>query len=250
MLAEQTHEKLVEMKLRGMAAGFRQFLDEPNPNQLSFEERLGLLVDREWDDKQRRRLTRRLQMAKLREPACIEDVNYQHPRNLDRAVIQRLATCQWIARHENVVITGPTGLGKSWLACALANNACRQAHTSLYRRVPRLLHEMQIARADGTYVKELARLAKVDLLILDDWGLSVLKETERRDVLEIIEDRDGRKSTLITSQLAIKAWHDTIGDPTIADAIMDRLVHKAHRIELKGPSMRKKKTPSDAKAKK
>ena len=250
MLAEQTHEKLVEMKLRGMAAGFRHFLDEANPNQLSFEERLGILVDREWDERQRRRLTRRLQMAKLREAACLEDINYQHPRNLDRTVIQRLSTCQWITRHENVVITGPTGLGKSWIACALANNACRQGHTSLYRRVPRLLHEMQLARADGTYVKELARIAKVDLLIMDDWGLSTLKEPERRDILEIIEDRDGRKSTLVTSQLAVKAWHDTIGDPTIADAIMDRLVHKAHRIELNGPSMRKKNKPSDSKTKK
>lgn len=248
MLAEQTYEKLVRMKLRGMAEGFRQFLDEPNPDKLTFEERLGLFVDREWDERERRRLTRRLQMAKLREPACLEDVNYEHPRNLDRAMIQRLATCQWIERHENVTITGPTGLGKSWIACALANHACRQGHTSLYRRVPRLLHEMQIARADGTYVKELARIARIDLLILDDWGLSVLEESERRDVLEIIEDRDGRKSTLVTSQLAVKAWHDTIGDPTIADAIMDRLVHKAHRIELRGRSMRKDKSPPDSKA--
>jgi DNA replication protein DnaC len=248
MLAEQTHEKLVGMKLRGMAEGLRQFLDEPNPDKLTFEERLGLLVDREWDERERRRLTRRLQMAKLREAACLEDVNYEHPRNLDRAMIQRLATCQWIERHENVTITGPTGLGKSWIACALANHACRQGSTSLYRRVPRLLHEMQIARADGTYVKELARIAKVDLLILDDWGLSVLEESERRDILEIIEDRDGRKSTLVTSQLAVKAWHDTIGDLTIADAIMDRLVHRAHRIELRGRSMRKEKKPSDSKA--
>ncbi|MEW6748009.1 MAG: IS21-like element helper ATPase IstB [Planctomycetota bacterium] len=246
MLAQQTYDKLVFMKLHDMARAFRDFLDQGTPTQLSFEERLGMLVDREWDERQNRRLTRRLQTAKLRESACVEDIDYRHARHLDRSVMERLATCQWIRNRENVVITGATGVGKTWLSCALAHKACREGFTVLYARLPRLLHHLHVARADGSYVRELTRLARADLLVLDDWGLSPLADTERRDLLEVADDRDGRRSTIVASQLPVAKWHDTVGDPTLADAIMDRLVAKAHRIELAGPTLRPdRKPPAD-----
>lgn len=240
MLNEQTHQKLVALKLFGMAATFQEHLDKIDDASLSFEERLGLMVDREWNEREQRRLTRRLQRARLREQACVEDIDYRHPRNLDRSVIQRLATCQWIDRHENLILCGPTGVGKTWIGCALANKACREGYSALYVRVPRFLHGLHIARADGSFEKELARLLKADLLLLDDWGLTSLADQERRDLLEILEDRHNRRSTLVTSQLPVDKWHAHIGEPTIADSILDRLVHNAHRIVMKGPSMRKK----------
>jgi DNA replication protein DnaC len=241
MLSEETYQKLMSMKLHGMAAAFDEYLKERRHNKLTFDERFGLMVDREWTERQERRLKRRLSGAKLREPACIEDVNYRHPRNLDRSVMQRLSTCRWITEHENVAITGVTGLGKTWLACALAHKACREGFTAIYARVPRLLHALQIARGDGSYIKELARLAKTQVLVLDDLGISPIGDIERRDLLEVLEDRHGVRSTIVTSQIPVKKWHDTIGDPTIADAFLDRLLHRAHRIELKpGPSMRPK----------
>jgi len=240
MLNEQTHQKLIDMKLHGIAASFQQYLDEHGKDKLSFDERFGMMVDREFDERQERRLRRRLGIAKLRQQACIEDIDYRHPRNLDRSVIQRLSTCRWIKNHDNVIITGATGLGKTWIACALANKACREGWTAKYTRVPRLLHDLHIARADGSYSKELSRLSKTDVLILDDWGLAPPSDSERRDILEILEDRSGRRSTIVTSQLPVKEWHDNIGDPTIADSILDRLVHNAHRIKLRGKrSMRK-----------
>lgn len=238
MLNEQTHQKLNAMKLLGMAAAFDERLKERGNDKLSFEERFGLMVEREWTERQQRRLKLRLGSAKLREAACVEDINYRHPRNLDRSVIQRLSTCRWVTDHENVVISGATGLGKTWLGCALANKACREGYSALYARLPRLFHALQIARADGSYIKELARLAKADVLVLDDLGLSPIGEIERRDLLEVLEDRHGVRSTVVTSQIPVKKWHETIGDPTIADAFIDRLLHRAHRIELKGPSMR------------
>ncbi len=241
MLSEETYQKLVSMRMHGLAAGFDEYLKERRHDKLTFEERFGLMVDREWTERQQRQLNRRLSGAKLREPACVEDINYRHPRNLDRSVMQRLSTCHWIAEHENVVLTGTTGLGKTWLACALAQKACREGFTSIYVRVPRLLHALQIARADGSYIKELARLAKAQVLILDDLGISPIGDSERRDLLEVIEDRHGVRSTIVTSQIPVKKWHDAIGDPTIADAFLDRLLHRAHRIELKpGPSLRPK----------
>jgi DNA replication protein DnaC len=244
MLDEQTYEKLVALKLRGMADAFHAYLQERGSDKLSFSERFGLMVDREFSDRQQRRVTRRLSAAKLREEACIEDIDYRQPRGIDRSVIQRLATCKWIEAHDNVLITGTTGLGKTWIACALVNKACREGWSAKYLRVPRLLHDLNIARADGTYMRELSKLAKIDVVILDDWGLTQPDDGERRDLLEIVEDRFGRRSTIVTSQLPVKKWHDFIGDPTIADSILDRLVHNAHRISLKGQrSMRN--TPSD-----
>jgi len=234
MLNEQTHQKLIEMKMHGMAADFEQYLDSAGKDKLSFEERFGMMVDREFSERQERKLKQRLGKAKFREKACIEDINYRHPRNLDRSVIQRLTTCRWIKNHDNVLITGATGLGKTWLACALANKACREGFTARYHRVPRMLQGLHLARADGSYSKELDRMAKTDVLILDDWGLSQPSDSERRDILEIIEDRSGRRSTIVTSQLPVNKWHDYIGDPTLADSILDRLVHNSHRIALRG----------------
>lgn len=246
MLNEETHDKLTAMKLYGLAAAFQGYLEQARgADELSFDERFGILVDREWTDRQDRRLTNRLKGARLRESACLEDVNYRHPRGLDRSVMQRLTTCQWVKNHDAVLITGATGLGKTWLACALAHQACREGYTALYVRVPRLLHSLTLARADGSYVRELARMARTDLLILDDWGLAPMGDQERHDMLEIIEDRNGLKATIVTSQVPVANWHDTIGDPTIADAILDRLVNRAHRIELKGPSLRKKRGGND-----
>ena len=246
MLNEETHNKLTSMKLYGLAAAFQGYLEQARgADELSFDERFGIFVDREWTDRQDRRLTNRLKGAKLREPACLEDVDYRHPRGLDRSVMQRLTTCQWVKNHEAVLLTGATGLGKTWLACALAHQACREGYTALYVRVPRLLHNLTLARADGSYVRELARMARTDLLILDDWGLAPMGEQERHDMLEVIEDRNGLKATIVTSQVPVANWHDTIGDPTIADAILDRLVNRAHRIELNGPSLRKKRGNDD-----
>jgi DNA replication protein DnaC len=199
------------------------------------------MVDREWTARQERRLKYRIGRAKLREEACVEDINYRHPRGLDRSVMQRLVTCQWAKRHENIILTGKTGLGKTWLACALAHKACREGHTTLYVRVPRMLQDLYVAHADGSYPKVMDRLAKPEVLILDDFGLSVLGDLERRDLLEVIEERQNRRSTIMTSQMKIKHWHEVIGDPTIADAIMDRLVSSSHRIEMNGKSMRTRK---------
>lgn len=241
MLIEETFNKIADMRMFGFSRALQEQLDaEDQYDELSFEERLGLLVDREWTDREQRRLTRRLQQAKLRELACIEDLDYRHPRGLDRKLMQRLATCQWIDKSQNVIVVGPTGVGKTFILCALAHKACREGHTALYRRVPRLLQELMTARADGTLPRFLARLAKTHLLVLDDWGMAKLSDQERRDLLEVMEDRTGCRATMVGSQLPVSDWHEVIGEPTVADAILDRLVHSAHRINLKGGSMRKK----------
>ncbi len=240
MLHEQTYRQLIEMKMYGLAATFQEYLDgDHDGDQLSFADRFGLMVDREWTERQDRRLKRRLSLAKLREPACVEDIDYRHPRGLERSMVDRLVTGRWIEHHENLVLTGPTGIGKTWLACAFAHQACRQGYSVLYKRLPRLMHDLHMARGEGVYGKELAKLARTQLLIIDDWGLAPLADRERRDMLEILEDRHGRHSTVLASQLQVKLWHDTIGDPTIADALMDRLVHNAHKLELDGESIRK-----------
>ena len=238
MLTEQTLQKLVEMKMYGFVTALKEQLDADDYDELSFDERVGLLVDREWTDREARRLTRRLQRAKLREQACVEDVDFRHRRGLDRALVKRLGTCEWAKRSQNILITGPTGIGKTFLACAFAHKACREGYSALYRRVPRLLHELDMARADGSLTRLLARFARTQVLVLDDWSLAPLGDRERRDLLEVIEERHGNRSTIISTQLPVKTWHKVIGEPTIADAILDRLVHNAHRIELTGKSMR------------
>ncbi len=241
MLNEETYRQLVDMKMYGLAASFNEYLEQTDKDELTFEERFGMMVDREHAERQERRLKYRLNKAKLREEASVEDIDYRHPRGLDRSVMQRLSMCKWVPNHEHIIITGKTGLGKTWLACALANKACRQGYTSLYVRVPRMLQDIYVAHADGTYPKVMNRLAKPDVLIVDDLGLSPLSDTERRDLLEVIEDRQGRRATIVTSQLEVKHWHEVIGEPTIADAILDRLVSGAHRIDLSGKSMRPKR---------
>ena len=241
MLTHPTLDKLQRLKFTGMAAALAEQMQMPDVEELAFEERLGLLVDRETTERENRRLTSRLRRAKLKHNAALEDIDYRHPRGLDKSLIRSLATCQWVKEHLNILLTGPTGVGKTWLACALAQKACREGHTALYLRLPRLLQDMVIAKGDGRYPKLLAALAKTDVLVLDDWGLAKLTAEQRRDLLEILEDRHSSRSTLATSQLPTEKWHDSIGDPTLADAILDRLVHNAYKINLTGGSMRKRK---------
>ncbi|UYM15944.1 IS21-like element helper ATPase IstB [Endozoicomonas euniceicola] len=240
MLMNPTMEKLQALKLTGMLEALGEQLKSPDIEQLSFDERLGLMIDREVTARDNRRLKTRLKKARLRHDACMEDIDYRHPRGLRRDKMQQLLSSHWIREHQNVIITGPTGVGKTWLACAMAQKACRDGYTVQYLRLPRLLQDLNLARADGRYVKLMTALAKTDLLLLDDWGLSPLTESQRRDLLEIVEDRHNVKSTLVTSQMPVDHWHELIGDPTLADAILDRLIHNAHRVPLKGDSLRKK----------
>lgn len=239
MLTHPTLEKLQSLHLTGMLKALREQQQIPDVDHLGFEERLGLLIDRELTERENRRLTARLKKAKLRHCCCLEDLNFKTSRGLDKALILSLAACTWIARGLNLLICGPTGVGKSYLACALGHKACLEGYTILYLRLPRLFEELRLAKADGRYGKLMLDYAKTDLLILDDWGLTPMGDLQRRDLLEILEDRYGKRSTIITSQLPVTAWHEAIGDPTLADAILDRLVHNAHKIELKGDSLRK-----------
>ena len=238
-MIHQSLEKLTQMRLYTMVDAIRQQLEQPSVQELSFEERLAMIVDHEWLFRENRRLTRRLKEARLKQQAAVEDIDFRQPRGLDKSVMLTLSTCQWIRNHQNVIITGPTGIGKSYLAEALAQKACREGFTALYYRSPRLFRDLAIARGDGNYSKLLIKLAKTDLLVVDDWGLSSLTDAERRDFLEVMEDRHGIHSTVITSQYPVAKWHELIGEPTLADAILDRIVHNAHKIVLKGESMRK-----------
>lgn len=241
MLNQPTIDKLNELRLFGMAKALEEQNGSTEYEGLAFLDRLGLLVDRESAERDSKRLRTRLKQAKLRLTATIEDVNFRHPRGLDKSLILTLAGCNWIREHHNIIITGPTGVGKSYLACALAHKACREGFRALYLRAPRLFDDLAIARADGRYRKILAGYARLDLLIIDDWGLATLNEEQRRDILEILEDRHDLRSTLIASQMPIAKWHKVIGDPTLGDAILDRLVHNAHKLALKGDSLRKKR---------
>jgi DNA replication protein len=242
MLMVPTIEKLWKLKLQGMVRAFEEQQGSPDCETLTFEERLGLLVDRELTERENRRLSTRLKQAKLRQHACMEDLDYREPRGIDKSVMKSLASCQWIRDHLNVLITGPTGVGKSFIACALAHRSCLDGFKVRYFRISRLFQELAIARGDGSYNKLMNSMAKDHLLVLDDWGLSVLTDQEQRDFLEILEDRHGIHSTIIASQLPVEHWHEVIGNPTLADAILDRLVHNTYKITLKGGSMRKKQS--------
>ena len=240
MLNHPTLDQLKTMRLHGMAQAFEEQLHHSNAEALSFDDRLAFLVEREHTLRANRQLTNRLRRAKLKLQATLEDLDLHARRGLDKTLLRELATARFIKDHLNILITGPTGVGKTYLACAIAHSACRNGFTARYLRLPRLLQDIVIARGDGSYPRFLVQLAKTDLIILDDCGLAPLNAEQRRDLLDILDDRHATRSTIVTSQLPVKQWHDIIGDPTLADAILDRLVHNAYTLNLKGESMRKK----------
>ena len=241
MLKHPTLEKLHQLRLTGMVQALEEQAQMADVDTLSFEERLGLLVDREATERENRRLKTRLKKARLRQGASVEDLDWQSRRGLDKTLVTKLTGSGWIEAKYNVLILGPTGVGKTYLACALAHKACLNGYSAYYARLSRLLDELQVARGDGSYSKRLLHLSKFDVLVLDDWGLMKLSLSQQRDLLEVIEDRYERRSTMITSQLAVEHWHETMADPTLADAILDRLIHRAYRFKLEGESMRKQR---------
>lgn len=243
MLIQQTIDQCRQLRLFGMANKLDEMRSNASLQELSFEERFGLCMDAEIHDREDRRLARLLRAAKLKDQACPEDVDYSVSRGLDRQVFANLITCDWITKSLNTIMTGPTGVGKTWLACALGHQAARKGFSVLYKRLSRLLEELEIAKGDGSLVKVRSKLAKTDLLILDDWALAPMTKRGRHELLELIDDRIGTGSILITSQLPVEQWHDYLSEPTVADAILDRLVHRAHRIELRGESMRRLRNP-------
>jgi DNA replication protein DnaC len=249
MLTEPTTEKLKALRLEGMIAAWREQQAQPNLGALSFDERLGLLVDAEWTHRENARIGRALREAKLKmSQACIEDIDYPAKRELDKPVVRQLASCRWVQEHQAILITGATGTGKSYIACALAHQACRKGFRAIYRRAPRLFEELALARADGTYPRALARFARFNVLVVDDFAISPVTDVQRSDLLELLEDRYGARATIVTSQLDPSLWHDYLAEPTLADAICDRLLNNAHRLALKGPS-RRKEEPSTKKDK-
>ena len=246
MLVQQTLDKLDAIGLQAMASALREQLEQaPQYQELSFEDRLGLLVDREADWRDSRRLATRLKAARLRHPATVEDIDFRAPRGLDRSVILSLANGSWVSHHHNVLVTGATGCGKSFLACALAQAVIRHGHTALYVRTPRLLDDLAVGRGDGRYQRLLAQLQRVSLLVLDDFLLTPAAVEQCRDLLEVVEDRAQLRSTLIASQLPVDAWHGAMADPTLAEAVLDRLLHQAHRITLSGGSLRRREPEND-----
>jgi DNA replication protein DnaC len=246
MLNEQTYEKLYAMKLVGMAEALKDQMGRADMDGLAFEERFAMLVDAQHLFRENKRMKRLLENAKLKLSASMEDVDYRTSRDLDKSVFLKLGTCEWVRSHRNVIVVGPTGVGKTFLACALAHKACREGMSSFYIRTPKLYYMLAMARADGSYARVLSKLAKTSVLVIDDLGIAALTDTERQDLLEVIEDRHGSASTIVTSQLPVEHWHEVVGDPTIADAILDRLVHNAHKITLKGESMRRRKAHIDS----
>ena len=243
MLNQHTLQLLTQLKLDGMARAFQEQSGQPSLASLSFEERFGLLVDREFTHRDTKRVDRLLKQAKLKVAgACVEDIDYRAGRSLDKRLMASLSTCDWIRHGHSVLITGATGCGKTWIACALAQQACRQGFSVLYVRLPRLFEELRIAHGDGSFTRKLAALARTDVLLLDDWGVNPLTQPERADLLEILDDRVATRSTIITSQLPVEHWHEYLADPTLADAILDRIVHQSHKLKLKGESLRKKET--------
>jgi DNA replication protein DnaC len=248
MLIHPTVERLRALGLTAMADAFIELQDAPDAAELTREDWLGLLVDREATSRENKRLARRLREARLRQAAVVEDVNLHAPRGLDRALFHKLTTCQWIRDHHHLVVVGPTGIGKSWLACALGHKACREGFSVLYKRATRLFSDLTQARGEGRMPRLLTALERTRLLIIDDWGPEPLNTEQRRDLLEIVDDRCDRGSLLITSQVPVSRWHEVIGDPTLADAILDRIVHRAHRIELKGPSLRRRLVAAESSA--
>jgi DNA replication protein DnaC len=240
MLNEPTKTKLLAMKLNGMADAYDEQRAQTQIAELSFDERFAMLIERQWLWKENRALTTRLAYARLKQPACIEDLDFTATRGLKRALIEQLSGCDWVQHHQNVIITGPTGCGKTFVACALAHKACREGHGVLYFYAPKLFRSLSGAHADGSLTALLKRIAKAQVLVIDDWGLAKIDEQQCREFLEILDDRHGHGSTVITSQFPTSAWHEVVPDPTVADAMLDRLVHNAHRLELKGDSLRKR----------
>jgi DNA replication protein DnaC len=249
MLTHPTSERLVALGLAGMAKALEEQRENRAVDGLAFEERLALLVDRETAERETKRLAKRLKTANLRQDAIIEDFDPTTKRTLDKALLAKLATGEWFRRRQDLIVTAKTGLGKSWLACALAHKACRDDRSAVYWRVPNLLDELALARGDGRLRRRMKALATVDVLVLDDWGLSPMTSAQGRDILEVLDDRHGRRSTIVTSQVPVDDWHDLIPDPTVADAVLDRLVHTAHRLKIEGQSLRdpKNKTPKRGK---
>ena len=249
MLNHPTYDRLRSLKLDGMADAFADLQGRGDAAELNQAEWLGLLIDREAANRSTKKFQSRMRAAKLRHVgACIEDVDFRTPRKLDKALFQQLVTGRWVDQHQNLLVTGPCGVGKTWLACALGQKACRDGRSVLYHRMPRLFADLELARGDGRFPRLFRQLVKADVLILDDWGPDRLTASQRRDLMEITEDRYGTASTVITSQLPVDAWHDVIDEPTFADAILDRLIHNANRLTLDGPSMRKARPGGDAAA--
>jgi DNA replication protein DnaC len=243
MLNQATLDKLYALRLTGMAAAYQKQKENPETGSLSFDERFGLLVDHHWTWRENQAMARRLKKSKLDAEPCVEDINYRYPRQMDAATVRGLTNSQWVEQHLGVLLTGPTGIGKSWLGQALAQKACRDGYTVLYKPAAKLFRDLAQARADGSLGRVLETIARTDVLLVDDFAMAPLNDGERRDFLEICDDRYGRRSTILTSQLPTASWHAQIGDPTVADSILDRLVHNAYRIEMNGESMRRKKNP-------
>ena len=238
MLREQTFEKLHALKMHGLAQALEQQLSNPDSASLGFEERLAMLVEAQWFWRENKAIKSRLRKAALKTPASMEDINYRHPRQLERSIMRSLATCDWIRQHHNVAISGASGIGKTYICCALLEQACRQGFSAYYASAPKFFRRLAIAYADGSFDRLLSKLAKTDVIAIDDWGLAPLTDTQKQHLLEVLDDRCGSRSTIVASQFVIDRWHDLVGSPTLADAIMERILANSHRIDLKGETMR------------